>query len=142
MKSHTATLSVATDRKQQMLNLTAEVGKVVDASGVRAGFVGVYSQHTTTGVFVSEYQPALIDDIMEFLGRVVQDGLSYKHNSPEFSDCERGNAASHLRSLIFNHGVLLPLADCKPVLGQFQSVILAELDGPRERTLQVHIIGE
>ena len=142
MKSHTATLSVATDRKQQMLNLTSRVGEIAGAAGVRDGFVGVYSQHTTAALFVSEYQPALIDDVLEFLGHVVRDGLPYRHNSPEFSDCARGNAASHLRSLIFNHGVLLPLSGSRLVPGQFQSVIFAELDGPRERTLHVQILGE
>jgi secondary thiamine-phosphate synthase enzyme len=142
MKSHTVMLSVETEGKQQMLDLTSRVGAIAAESGVRNGFVGIYSQHTTAGVFVSEYQMALNDDVLDFLGRVVQDGLPYKHNSPEFSDCERGNAASHLRSLLFSHGVVLPLADAAPVLGRFQSVIFAELDGPRERTLRVQILGE
>lgn len=142
MKSHTTPMSVSTDRKQQILNITERVADIIRESGVRDGFVGIYSQHTTAALFVSEYQSALIDDVMEFLGRVVQDGLPYKHNSPEFSDCERKNAASHLRSLLFSHGVMLPLADFKPIMGQFQSVIFAELDGPRDRTLQVQIFGE
>ena len=125
-----------------MLDLTTRVGAIAAESGVRNGFVGIYSQHTTAAVFVSEYQAALNDDVLAFLGRVVQDGLPYKHNSPEFSDCERRNAASHLRSLLFSHGVFLPLANSTPILGSFQSVIFAEFDGPRERTLQVQILGE
>ena len=51
-------------------------------------------------------------------------------------------ATSHLRSLLFNNSVLLPISEGKPVLGQFQSVILAELDGPRDRTLKLQILGE
>ena len=73
--------------------------------------------------------------------RFVEDGLPYKHNSPEWSDCDRNNASSHLRSLLFNNGVMLPVVEGKPVLGQFQSVILAELDGPRERTLKLQFLG-
>lgn len=142
MKSLTTPMSVSTGRKQQILNITEQVSGIIRESGVREGFVGIYSQHTTAALFVSEYQPALIDDVLAFLGRFVQDGLPYKHNSPEFSDCERGNAASHLRSLLFSHGVVLPLSDFKPIMGQFQSVIFAELDGPRERTLQVQVLGE
>ena len=72
---------------------------------------------------------------------IVEDGLRYKHNSPEWSDCDRSNATSHLRSLLFSNGVMLPVVDGKPVLGQFQSLILAELDGPRERTLKVQLLG-
>ena len=142
MKSHIVSLSVMTKGKQQMLDLTSRVGAIAAESGVRNGFVGIYSQHTTAAVFVSEYQAALNDDVLAFLGRVVEDGLTYKHNSPEFSDCERGNATSHLRSMLFGHGVFLPLSDSTPVLGRFQSVIFAEFDGPRERTLQVQILGE
>jgi secondary thiamine-phosphate synthase enzyme len=142
MRSHLATLSVATGCKQEILNLTAKIGEIAGASGVRNGFIGIYSQHTTAGVFVGEYQEALNDDVLALLGRVVQDGLFYKHDSPEFSDCERKNAASHLRGLLFSHGVLLPLSASAPVLGRFQSVILAELDGPRERRLQIQILGE
>jgi secondary thiamine-phosphate synthase enzyme len=142
MKSHMRTLSVATGRKQELLNLTGKIGEIASASGVANGFLGIYSQHTTAGVFVSEYQAALNDDVLAFLGRLVHDGLYYKHNSPEFSDCDRKNATSHLRSLLFGHGVLLPLLGSVPVLGRFQSVILAELDGPRERQLQVQILGE
>lgn len=142
MKSHMTTLSVATGRKKELLNLTSKIGEIACASGVTNGFLGIYSQHTTAGIFVSEFQDALNDDILAFLDRMVQEELAYKHNSPVFSDCDRRNATSHLRSLLFSHGVLLPLNGSAPVLGRFQSVILAELDGPRERTLQVQILGE
>jgi len=142
MRSHLATLSVASGCKQEIMDLTGRIGEIAGNSGVESGFIGIYSQHTTAGVFVSEYQAALNDDILAFLGRVVEDGLPYKHNSPEFSDCERHNATSHLRGLLLGHGVQLPLSGFAPVLGRFQSVIFAELDGPRERTLQIQILGE
>jgi secondary thiamine-phosphate synthase enzyme len=91
---------------------------------------------------VSEFQDALNDDALEFLKQIVQENIPYKHNSPRYSDCDRRNAASHLRSMLLGHSVLLPVSGGKPVLGEFQSVILAELDGPRERRLQVQVLGE
>src|SRR5690349_14133371 len=133
LNSHFETLTVPTESKQQMINLNSRVAECVAKSGIRNGFVGVFSQHTTAGLLVNEWQSALLDDIGEFLHRVVQEGLPYKHNSPLYSDCDRGNATSHLRSLLFNNSVMLPVVDGKPVLGQFQNVILAELDGPRDR---------
>ena len=142
MKSRMKTVALATEGKQQMVNLTQVVDEAVAGSGIRDGLVGIYCQHTTAAVFISEFQAALIDDVTEFLGRMVDDGLFYKHNSPAFSDCDRRNAASHLRSVLLSHSVLLPVANGKPVLGQFQSVILAELDGPRQRTVEVQILGE
>jgi secondary thiamine-phosphate synthase enzyme len=142
MKSHLATLPVATGSKQEVLDLTARIGEIATASGLRDGVIAVYSRHTTAGVFVGEYQAALNDDVLAMLERVVSDGLPYRHNSPEFSDCERKNAASHLRALLFSHSILLPLAASRPVLGRFQSIVFAELDGPRERVLQVQVFGE
>ena len=142
MRTELQTMSVQTQNKQQMIDVTSQIQDSIAASGIRNGFVGLFSQHTTAVLLVNEWQSALVDDIGEFLGRVVEDGLPYKHNSPLFSDCERGNAASHLRSLLFNNSVMLPVSEGKPVLGRFQSVILAELDGPRERTVKLQILGE
>lgn len=142
MKTHIETLTVRTDAKQHLVNLTERLNAAIESTGIRNGFAGVFTQHTTAVLLVNEWQSALLEDISAFLGRVVEDGLPYKHNSPEFSDCDRGNATSHLRSLLFNNSVLLPIAEGKPVLGQFQSVILAELDGPRDRTLKLQILGE
>lgn len=142
MKAHLETLSVQTQDKQQLVDLTERLADSLTASGIRNGFAAVFSQHTTAVLLVNEWQPALLEDIHEFLRTIVQDGLPYKHNSPLYSDCDRNNATSHLRSLLFNNSVLLPLSDGRPVLGQFQSVILAELDGPRERKLKLQILGE
>jgi secondary thiamine-phosphate synthase enzyme len=103
---------------------------------------GVFSQHTTAMLIVNEFQEALLDDIHAFLRRVVEEERDYKHNSPEFSDCDRHNATSHLRSLIFSNNVVLPVSSGELVLGRYQSVILAELDGPRERNVKVQLMGE
>lgn len=142
MKTKLETLALKTEEKQQLINITSKVKEIVTSSGITNGFIGLFSQHTTAALMVSEFQNALLDDIGGFLQRVVEDDLPYKHNSPEFSDCERRNAASHLRSLLFNNGVVLPVHGGELVLGQFQSVILAELDGPRERSLKVQFVGE
>jgi|SRR5215831_21215667 len=142
MKSEMKTVQIETQRKQEMLNVTEVLEQAIRASGVRNGIAGIYSQHTTASLFISEFQSALVDDVGEFLRYLVEEDLPYRHNCPELSDCDRRNAASHLRSILLSHSVLLPVHDGKPVLGEFQSVILAELDGPRHRTLQVQILGQ
>ena len=140
MDTQSKTVSLQTDKKQQLIDLTPLLLETIRASGVRNGLAGVYSQHTTAALLVGECQSALVDDVLEFLTRVVDDKLNYKHNCPELSDCERKNAASHLRGLLLNHSVLVPIVDGKPVLGQFQSVLFAELDGPRERSLHIQLL--
>jgi secondary thiamine-phosphate synthase enzyme len=142
MKTKLETLALTTTEKQQLINITSQVKEAVTDSGIKNGFVGLFSQHTTAALMVSEFQNALLDDIAAFLRRVVEDDVAYKHNSPQFSDCDRKNAASHLRSMLFNNSVVLPVSDGELVLGQFQSVILAEMDGPRSRSLKVQFLGE
>ena len=141
MKTQLDTFVVRSSQRQEMIDITPDVIDSARDAGIRNGFAGVFSQHTTAVLLVNEFQSALLSDIGDFLKRVVEDGLPYKHNSPEWSDCDRNNASSHLRSLLFSNGVMLPVVEGKPVLGQFQSVILAELDGPRERTLKLQFLG-
>jgi secondary thiamine-phosphate synthase enzyme len=142
MKAKLETFAIHTGEKQQLINITSIVREAVDRSGIKDGFIGLFSQHTTATLMVSEYQDALLQDIGVFLGRIVEEDRPYRHNSPEFSDCDRQNAASHLRSMLFNNSVLLPVSGGELVLGRFQSVILAEMDGPRERSVKVQFLGE
>ena len=142
METQNKVVCIPTDRKQQLVDLTDMLQETVQASGVRNGIAGIYSQHTTASLMISERQTALIEDVLDFLARVVDDRVNYKHNRPELSDCDRKNAASHLRGLLLNHSVMVPIVDGKPVLGQFQSVLLAELDGPRLRSVHVQLMGQ
>jgi secondary thiamine-phosphate synthase enzyme len=142
MKTKLETLAVKTEKKQQLINITSTVRDAVERAGFKDGFVGLFSQHTTATLLVSEFQAALLEDISGFLKRIVEEDHPYKHNSPEFSDCYRRNAASHLRSMLFHYSVMLPVSGGELVLGQFQSVIFAEMDGPRERSLKVQFLGE
>lgn len=142
MRSINNTVVIESREKQQLFNLTDSLREAVAASGIQSGFAGVYSQHTTASVFVSECQAALSDDVMQFLADTVRDGRLYKHNCPEFSDCDRQNATAHLRALVLGQSVLVPVVDGKPILGQFQSVMLAEFDGPRQRAVHLQVLGE
>jgi secondary thiamine-phosphate synthase enzyme len=142
MKTQLDTLALTTTEKQQMINITPRLKQIVADSGIQNGFVGLFSQHTTAALMVSEFQKALLDDVGAFLRRVIEDNIPYKHNSPEYSDCDRKNAASHLRSILFSNSVLLPVSEGELVLGEFQSVILAEMDGPRKRSLKIQFLGE
>ena len=141
METQNKTVHIQTETKQQLIDLTSLLNETVRVSGIRDGMVGIYSQHTTAALLVGESQAALVDDMLEFLTRLADDGLNYKHNCPELSDCERKNATSHLRSMLLNHSVMIPIMNGKPVLGQFQSVLLAELDGPRVRSVHVQLVG-
>jgi secondary thiamine-phosphate synthase enzyme len=63
------------------------------------------------------------------------------HNDPAHSDCDRLNADAHLRAMLLGHSLTLQISGGEIVLGQWQRVLVAELDGPRSRTLRVQMMG-
>ena len=130
-----------TRERLELHNLTEQVREFVKGSGIRDGQIIVASMHTTCAVFINEWQDALLFDIQTHLEDIVSRGGYYRHNDPEWSDCDRENADSHLRTLVLGTHLVLPVADSELVLGEWQSVILAELDGPRERNIRLQIMG-
>jgi secondary thiamine-phosphate synthase enzyme len=130
-----------TAERMQLLNITDRINEVVRRSGIREGIVHLQSLHTTTGVFLSEWQDALIEDVREFLDHTVLRDRYYKHNDPEYSDCERRNADSHLRGMLMGQTLLLQVRNAKVLLGTWQSIVLAEFDGPRSRSVAVQVSG-
>ncbi|HSO75890.1 MAG TPA: secondary thiamine-phosphate synthase enzyme YjbQ, partial [Blastocatellia bacterium] len=99
------------------------------------------SLHTTAGLIINEWQDALLDDVKTMIDRIVPKDLYYKHNDPQFSDCDRHNADSHLRIVVLGHSLSIPIAEGRLVLGQWQSAILVEFDGPNERKIFTQVFG-
>jgi secondary thiamine-phosphate synthase enzyme len=130
-----------TNDRMQMLNITDRINEIVRKSGVRDGIVHLQSLHTTTAVFISEWQDALLHDVKEFLGNVVLRDGYYRHNDPQYSDCERQNADSHLRGMFMGQSVSLQVRNASVLLGTWQSIVFAEFDGPRSRSLAVQVSG-
>jgi secondary thiamine-phosphate synthase enzyme len=130
-----------TNDRMELLNITDRINDVVAKSGVKNGIVHVQSLHTTTAVFLNEWQDALLEDVKRFFDEVVQQQRYYKHNDPDHSDCERFNADSHLRGMMMGQSISLQVRNARVLLGTWQSIILAEFDGPRNRSLAVQISG-
>jgi secondary thiamine-phosphate synthase enzyme len=136
------TITVETEKKVKLFDLTDEVRRFLAESGVWNGMGAVSTLHTTTGIFFTEVQNALWDDVENFLQKIVADRVGYKHNDPQFSDCDRANAAAHLRAILLGGSLALQVEDGRLVLGQFQRIIFAELDGPRPRSIRMQFMGE
>jgi secondary thiamine-phosphate synthase enzyme len=130
-----------TSDRMQLVNITDRVNEIVHKSGIKNGIVHLQSLHTTTAVFLNEWQEALLDDVKRFFDETVQRERYYRHNDPEHSDCERGNADSHLRGMIMGQTLSLQVRNAKVLLGTWQSIIFAEFDGPRSRSLAVQVSG-
>jgi len=134
-------LDCTSRQKTEFVNLTQLVEQVIDESGVRDGIALVQSLHSTAAVFVNEWQDALLDDFRSLLEHAVPTDTPWRHNDPRYSDCERGNAASHLRTLLLGTSALLAVRGGRIVRGEWQSIILAELDGPRTRCVLLQVFG-
>ena len=134
-------VTVETTERLEVIDLTAQIQAFVRTSGVREGVVSAWSMHTTFAIFINEAQAALHADIKQFLGRLVEREASWLHNDPEHSDCDRMNADAHLRAILLGHSMTLQVSAGDVVLGQWQRVLSAELDGPRSRTVRVQVMG-
>ncbi len=130
-----------TNDRLELLNITERINEIVRKSGIRDGLVHLQSLHTTTAVFLNEWQDALLDDVRKYLEGMAPREAYYRHNDPQYSDCERRNADSHLRGMLMGQTVCLQVRNAKVLLGAWQSVILAEFDGPRSRSLAVQVSG-
>jgi secondary thiamine-phosphate synthase enzyme len=138
---HGENLVVATSDRVELIDLTDRVMDFVRPCAIREGQVSLWSMHTTCALFVNESQPALLADIQDYLERLAPREGMYRHNDPAYSDCDRANTDSHLRAMILGHSLALQISGGEVVLGQWQRVLMGELDGPRARTIRVQVMG-
>jgi secondary thiamine-phosphate synthase enzyme len=119
------TLTLTTKSKTEMTDITDEVREAVITSGIKEGICVVFTPHTTSGVLISEnVDPRLQRDLLGSLSRVAPDNVRYAHGG--------GNAAAHIKSARTGVSVTIPVADGRPLLGEWQGVLFAEFDGPRD----------
>jgi secondary thiamine-phosphate synthase enzyme len=138
---HAEVFLVQTDQRVEVVDVTNRVMEFTRRFAVREGLVSIWSMHTTCTLFINEFQNALLSDIKRFLETMVARDAEYMHNDPQHSDCDRMNADSHLRAMLLGHSLTLQISGGELVLGQWQRILMAELDGPRARSLRVQIFG-
>jgi len=126
-------LSLHTDRKTQLVNITEQVqAALTDVNGAAAALV--YVPHTTAGVTINEQADPLVgEDIETALQQVVEEDWQWKHTE----DPDGPNAPSHVRATLTGSQVLVPLRDGRLALGTYQGIYFCEYDGPRDRKVYV-----
>jgi secondary thiamine-phosphate synthase enzyme len=135
------TFAVSSETHRQAIDITAQVREALQRGEVHSGLLIANCLHTTCSVLIAEFRPALLEDLARQMGGLVDDGAPYKHNDARLSDCERGNAAAHLRASLLGHGIALGITDGDLLLDGSQSIFLAEFDGPRDRRVHVQFVG-
>lgn len=124
-------------------NITREVHKIVEESGVTNGLVAVITAHTTTGIIVNEALPCVEVDISEMLEKQVPLDAPYAHAHflPTYG-ATSNNSQGHLKSVLTGNHCVFPVLDGKIVCGGAQDIYLLEFDGPQLRKVYVEVIGE
>src|SRR5213079_741189 len=142
MKVFNTSLTLSSEERTEISDVTKLVRDAIQQLPISAGIALINTLHTTCALFVNEFQAALIEDLKGLADRLVPERGGYRHDDPRYSDCERGNAHSHLRAALLGRSIAVGVNNSELTLGRFQSIIFAELDGPRKREITVQIIGE
>jgi secondary thiamine-phosphate synthase enzyme len=128
-------ISVRTERRTQLLEITREVQEAVD--GTEAAAALVFVPHTTAGVTINEHaDPAVAHDFERALERMVGEGWGWEH-----IEAGEENAPSHIRAALMGPQVVVPVEGGRLALGTWQGIFFCELDGPRDRTVLVSLLS-
>lgn len=137
MKSVTEYLWFNTKRRREFINITPDVKKIVEKSGIQEGFVLVSAMHITAGVYVNDAEDGLIADIEEWLEKLAPARPDYRHHQTGET-----NADAHLKSLLIHHEVIVPVTHGFLDLGPWQQIYYAEFDGQRRKRVIMKVMGE
>ena len=129
------TITVETRRREETIDITPRVKAAVTRAKVQDGIVAVSVAHTTAAVFVNENaDPNVQKDLLTALERMVPRDAKYAH--------AEGNGPAHIKAVLVGNSVTLTIRNGAMELGTWQGLYFAELDGPRERTATITVIGD
>jgi secondary thiamine-phosphate synthase enzyme len=130
-------ITVATDKRETLVDITRQVKQLVSASGVRDGLVSVYVQGATAAVMIQEnWDESVQTDVVNFLRKIIPKGV-WLH------DQQDGNGDSHLKAGLVGPSETVPIIDGELGLSTWQNIFLCEFDGPRsERRIVCTVISD
>lgn len=127
------TISVPTEKRTDLVDVTALLAETLATSGMRSGALVAYVPHTTAGITINENaDPSVPRDILMVLDRLVPGSLPFSHSE--------GNGDAHAKAVLVGASVTIPVEGSRLQLGTWQGVFFAEFDGPRRRRLLVQLL--
>ncbi|QGG48281.1 secondary thiamine-phosphate synthase enzyme YjbQ [Heliorestis convoluta] len=134
MLYHLREFQVKTSKRLCFTDITAEVSAIVRESGIGQGKVVVFVPHTTAAVTINENaDPDVVHDLETIFQRLVPYQKGYRHGE--------GNSDAHMMTTLTGASETLLIHRGKLLLGTWQSLYLAEFDGPRHRRVVVQVEG-
>ncbi len=130
-------ITLATDRREVLVDITEAVRAVVRRSGIRDGLVSIYAQGATAAIMIQEnWDESVQTDVVDLLRKLIPRGV-WLH------DAQDGNGDAHLKSGLVGPSETIPLIDGEMGLSTWQNVFFCEFDGPRaERRVVVTVIED
>lgn len=129
-------IKVRSNQREEMIDITAEVEKVLHDAGAKEGVLVAFSRHTTCGLTVNENaDPDVQRDMLLALRTLIpQHGMGFRHGEE--------NSDAHIKTTLVGTSVTVPFTGGKLQLGRWQGIFLCEFDGARERKVVVSILGQ
>ncbi len=126
-------VSIPTDKKSQLLDITGLINSIIMEEGINEGQCHLFVPHTTAAVTINENaDPDVAIDILEFLNRKIP------LTTPYFKHAE-GNSDAHIKASLLGVSENIIIKGGKLLLGTWQGVYFAEFDGPRKRKLWIKL---
>lgn len=125
-------LSVNTSKKKEIIDLTKEIEKILQSHEKEVGVCTVFVMHTTACITTGEIGEGTGDDLLEVAEKIIPK-INFRHAH------DPSHARTHMASSLIGPSLTIPFKDKKLLTGTWQSVLLIELDGPRERNVVISI---
>ena len=138
MKSFKKELWFDTNSRRQFINITSDVQKTINESGIKEGMVLVNPMHITSSVFINDDEEGLKRDFERFLEKLAPEKPydQYDHNGYE------DNADAHIKRTIMGREVVCAITEGKLDFGPWEQIFYGEFDGMRKKRVLIKIIGE
>lgn len=149
MKTSTVTIAVRPEHRHAFVDLTDELRRAIKDSGVTDGCVVAFCAHTTCALLVNEWEDGALEDFRRRVESIVPGDVYYAHDDLERrtqnlqEGHERANGQAHVTQMLLgatSHAV--PVAAGEPMFGQWQRLLLLELDEPKDRQVVFHVFGD
>ena len=138
MKAETRYLSFQVPRRMDFLNITEDVRRVVEESGIREGLCLVNAMHITASVFINDDEPGLHEDYKEWLEALApHDPSRYRHNRTG-----EDNGDAHHKRQIMGREVVVAVTEGRLDFGPWEQIFYGEFDGRRKKRVLVKVIGD
>lgn len=139
MKVHTTKFTEKSQGFCDIIDITAKVQEQIQKEKVRNGLATLFVSGSTAALTTIEYEPGLVQDLMELLERLIPSNKKYHHDDRWGDD----NGFSHLRASLFGPSLQIPVESGRLLLGTWQQIVLVDFDNrPRTREIAVQIMGE